>query len=102
MGTVTQLAPYRMPAIIEAEPPPLAPHINRDEGRCPACRQAIDTRDPGRMSIQERFCHGGRYGFLWLRRCTETRPHMHQRCTLCGAKWITAPAMASGYEGGGR
>jgi len=94
---------YRTLALAEAEPPALASHIciADTSSACPACGLASAVKDAlGRVSIQidERFCTGGRYGFLWLRRCAETHPHMHQRCMLCGAKWVTAPSTATSYK----
>lgn len=70
---------------------------------CPSCNQ--DLRRAIRRSFRDRrivreeyyfnekFCSGGRYGFLWLKKCLETRPHLHQSCHRCKAKWIVAPKM---------
>lgn len=44
--------------------------------------------------LGDRYCQGGRHGFLWLRKCAENRPHVHQSCPHCGASYLLAPASA--------
>lgn len=88
-GVVVVPESYRALAVVPtadlSELPPRA-----DKG-CPACWYALKD------FLKEFFCRGGRYGFLWLRRCRIREPHMHQHCTRCGATWIAQPHSSARY-----
>ena len=90
---------YRYPATVELEPVPLPAYADE---HCPACNARMrmcETASSYKLREKERFCLGGRYGFLWLRKCNETRPHVHHACDKCGARWIVAPRNAAAYIG---
>lgn len=88
-------SPYRTLAIVPFDEPDIPQRERLTE--CPACRvtfcnvEGIVTKNGTYDNFQETFCAGKRYGFLWLRACKERRPHMHQSCIQCGAKWIVRP-----------
>lgn len=69
---------YRALAIVEPNSPePIAPSFEDRKGNCPACGERTKTWS---------FARGPhRYGFLWLRRCSVSVPHVHQRCRESGA-----------------
>jgi ribosomal protein S27AE len=78
----------------------------RQSTSCPACGKSFsyDVHSTGTYlytqvdaMLEERFCVGRRYGFLWLRRCKFTEPHMHQKCKRCGAHWVSAPHSDARY-----
>ena len=71
----------REAAIVLAEPAWLPPFA---EGKCPGC--GLSER------FRARFCRGSPRWLLGLRRCRETRQHLHftHECG-CGASWVTAP-----------
>ncbi len=81
--------PYRGVIALAPSEAPVVALADRRTISCPACGHGV---------TEERFCLGGRYGFLWLRRCSERRHHMHQGCNHCGARWLTAPGLAASYE----
>lgn len=71
------------------------------ERSCPACGRAFSS-DAEPLAkfyahLRTRYCVGGRRWFLWMRVCRETRPHLHQACLRCGARWVAAPKVPMGY-----
>lgn len=87
-------AAYRKLALVEPYATSLRPHSHKG---CPSCNVAFLENDKLCDNFRERFCKGGRYGFLWLRRCLESRPHLHQTCKRCGAQWIVAPTLEADF-----
>lgn len=97
---------YRVLAVVPADVLATVSLPARASERCPACNLPFaheeynygrHVRSHHRAHLRERFCAGGRYGFLWLRRCRISEPHMHQRCKRCCATWISAPHSEARY-----
>lgn len=81
---------YRSAPIVSETEKPL-PNISHES--CPMCGKFFCINSDNFRA--DFACNGERYGFLWLKKCAETRAHLHQHCKRCGAKWICAPANKS-------
>ncbi len=84
--------PYREAAIVLAEPLEPVPLPAFTSTRCAACGVVIaNTIGDFYSAGSARVCHGRWGGWFGLRKCRETRPHVHLSHSTCGASWATAP-----------
>lgn len=86
---------YRKPVSIVLAPEAPEPLHQGGIWYCPAC--GTNRRDGERSHANStsyyagvefpRVCYRRSKIWLWWR-CPERRPHLHQRCTACGHRWI--------------
>ena len=76
---------YRTAGTADAyrDPPPLRPFELGVLRHYPNTRRLVVCRKCKCAANISRLCTGGRFGFLWLSKCIETREHFHVKCITC-------------------
>ena len=81
------MSPYKSKPILEED---LLPLFDFNQKSCMCCNCAFIVDNKYNSFLKIWFCKGGQYGFFWLKKCLEKRPHIHNKCKNCGAEYITA------------